>query len=231
MKVALFGDIHGFVAGTDLLVIDLFRHLVREVESDLALQVGDMCLYRSLDRPVYMIYGNNDSPRSLAEIAAGQREIANLHNIQTGQVLAFEDGAETLRVAGLNGGFDPGDYAGQPDPFLPPDLIANFSRADVEQCLGLDQIDIMLVHGCPAGLGFGREPDHGIPPIREVLDAVRPGYLFCGHSHFFREVEHNGTRVVSLATVDAEYYTLDTQTGTLERHPIAKDELRRRGWI
>ena len=231
MKVALYGDIHGFVPGTDLLVIDLFRRLVAAVECDLALQVGDMCIYRSLDRPVYMIYGNNDSPRSLAEIEAGKREIANLHNIKTGQVLTFENGREAIRVAGLNGGFDPADYAGQSDPTIPPDLIANFSRADVERCLSLREIDIMLVHGCPAGLGFGREPDHGIPPIREVLDAVRPRFMFCGHSHFYREVEHAGTRVVSLATVDNEYYTLDTLSGSLTRHPITRDDLRARGWV
>ena len=133
MKVALFGDIHGFVPGTDLLVIELFRRLVATVECDLALQVGDMCLYRSLDRPVYMIYGNNDSPRSLAEIEAGKREVANLHNIKTGQVLTFQKDDEVIRVSGLNGGFDPADYAGESDPTMPPDLIANFSRADVER--------------------------------------------------------------------------------------------------
>ncbi|HEX2170892.1 MAG TPA: metallophosphoesterase family protein [Dehalococcoidia bacterium] len=231
MKVALYGDIHGYVPGTELLVIDLFRRLVAEVECDLALQVGDMCLYRPLDRPVYMIYGNNDSPRSLADIEAGRRDVPNLHNLKTGEVLTVQAGEERIRLAGLNGGFDPSDYAGQSDPFMPPDLIANFSRADVEKCLGLRDIDIMLVHGTPSGLGFGREPDHAVPALREVMDAVRPRYLFCGHAHFYREVEHEGTRVVSLATVDTEYYTLDTQTGDLARFPVTKEDLRARGWI
>lgn len=229
MKVALYGDIHGFVAGTDLLVIDLFRNLVGGVASDVALQVGDMCLYRSLDRPVYMIYGNNDSPRSLAEIEAGKRDIQNLHTIKNGEVLTFKHAGETIRVAGLNGGFDPADYRGESD--LPPDLVANFSRADLEACLGLRDIDILLVHGTPAGLGFGREPDHAVPALRELLDAVRPKYLFCGHAHFYREVQHAGTRVISLATVDNEYYTLDTKTAAWERHPITREDLRAKGWI
>lgn len=229
MKVAIYGDIHGYVEGTELLVIDLFRNLVAEVESDVALQVGDMCLYRSLARPVYMIYGNNDSPRSLAEIAAGQRDVQNLVNIKNGEVLTFAVDGETLRVAGLNGGFDPADYAGDSD--LPPDLVANFSRADLEACLDLRDIDILLVHGTPAGLGFGREPDHAIPALRELMDAVRPRYLVCGHAHFFREVKHSGTRVISLATVDNEYYTLDTKRDVFERHPITREMLRARGWI
>lgn len=231
MKVAIFGDIHGYVPGTELLVIDLFRRLVAEVDHDLALQVGDMCIYRSLDRPVYMIYGNNDSPRSLADIEAGRRDVANVHNLKNGQVLEVERGGEKLRVAGLNGGFDPADYAGQSDPFIPSDLIANFSRADLEQCLGLRDIDILLVHGTPAGLGFGREPDHAVPALRELMDAVRPKYMFCGHAHFYREAEHAGTRVISLATVDNEYSILDTHPGDLARFPITKDDLRARGWI
>lgn len=231
MKVALFGDIHGFVEGTELLVIELFRRLVAEVECDLALQVGDMCNYRSLDRPVYMIYGNNDSPRSLAEIADGRRDIQNVCNLATGEVRTFEHAGESLQVAGLNGGYDPSDYAGNSDPCLPPDLIANFSRADLERCLPLRGIDILLVHGTPAGLGFGDDPQFGIAPLRELLDAVRPRYMFCGHAHFFREVDHAGSRVVSLATVDKEYYILDTERDGLERHPITREGLRARGWI
>jgi hypothetical protein len=80
-------------------------------------------------------------------------------------------------------------------------------------------IDILLAHGCPAGLGLGREPDHAVPALRQVLDALQPTYMFCGHAHFFRYVRHGPTHVYVLAQLLDEYYILDTATQQLERIP------------
>ena len=80
-------------------------------------------------------------------------------------------------------------------------------------------VDILLAHGCPAGLGLGREPDHAVPALRQVLDALQPTYMFCGHAHFFRYVQHGPTHVYVLAQLLEEYYMLDTSTQQLERIP------------
>ena len=92
-------------------------------------------------------------------------------------------------------------------------------RSDVEKCLSLRQVDIFLAHGCPAGLGYGREPDYGVPAIRDILDTVQPRLMFCGHAHFFREAHTASSTVYSLNQLKDEYYILDTGSGRLECFP------------
>jgi Icc-related predicted phosphoesterase len=218
MRVAIFGDIHGWFEPTQQPTIAYFQDVVAALDCDLMLQVGDMCHYRSLARPVYWIYGNNDWPPAIADIEAGRREVHNLRHIKTGQLVTVTVGPETLVVAGLNGAYDP--LYSDARAADPADLAGAsfFTQADVEVMLALQgqQIDILLAHGCPAGLGLGREPDHAVPALRRILDALQPAYMFCGHAHFFRHVRHHGTDVYVLAQLLDEYYLLDTVTGHLE---------------
>jgi Icc-related predicted phosphoesterase len=81
----------------------------------------------------------------------------------------------------------------------------------------LRHIDVFLVHGCPAGLGYGREPDHGVPAMRAILDVVQPRLMLCGHAHMFREAHTATSTVYALNQLKDEYYILDTATWTLER--------------
>ena len=221
MRVAIFGDIHGWFEPTQQPTIDYFRSVVASLECDLMLQVGDMCHYRSLARPVYWIYGNNDWPPAIADIEAGRRVVHNLRHIKTGQPLLLTAGEETLCVAGLNGAYDP-LYSEMPDADgNDPAQSGFFSRSDVAAMLALrgTPIDILLTHGCPAGLGLGREPDHAVPALRQILDAIQPAYMFCGHAHFFRYVRHGPSHVFVLAQLQDECYVLDTKTQQLERIP------------
>ncbi|MBI4641021.1 MAG: metallophosphoesterase [Candidatus Tectomicrobia bacterium] len=217
MKIGIFGDIHGFVPHTSIMQIDFFKELCDSLDTDLNLQVGDMSHYRSLAKMVYWIYGNNDSLTAIREIESGTRDIKNLRNIKTAEVLTFTKENEVITVSGLNGAYEFIYYPKKRSEMVGEDLGRFFVQEDVEQCLHLRNIDIFLVHGCPAGLGFGREPDHGVPAIREILDHVKPAFMFCGHAHFFKEVEYNGTRIYSLKMVGEEYYILDTKTGVLEQ--------------
>jgi Icc-related predicted phosphoesterase len=221
MRVAIFGDIHGWFEPTQQPTIDYFRSVVASLECDLMLQVGDMCHYRSLARPVYWIYGNNDWPPAIADIEAGRRVVHNLRHIKTGQPLLLTAGEETLCVAGLNGAYDP-LYSEMPDADgNDPAQSGFFSRSDVAAMLALrgTPIDILLTHGCPAGLGLGREPDHAVPALRQILDALQPAYMFCGHAHFYRYVRHGPSHVFVLAQLQDECYVLDTKTQQLERIP------------
>jgi Icc-related predicted phosphoesterase len=221
MRVGIFGDIHGWFEPTRQPTIEYFQAVVAALECDLMLQVGDMCHYRSLARPVYWIYGNNDWPPAIAEIEAGRRDVRNLRHLKTGQRTLVQVGDETLWVAGLNGAYDPlySESAGANS--TDPEGASFFSRDDVAAMLALcgHPVDILLTHGCPAGLGLGREPDHAVPALRQMLDALQPAYMFCGHAHFFRAVQHGPSQVFVLAELRDEYYILDTATQRLERIP------------
>ena len=124
-----------------------------------------------------------------------------------------------MRIAGLNGAYDPLYDDLDPSEPRPVESMAYLVREDVDKCLPLRQIDVFLAHGCPAGLGYGREPDYGVPAIREILDAVQPRVMFCGHAHFYREARSGPSAVYSLAELKHEYYVFDTATGALERFP------------
>ena len=221
MRVAIFGDIHGWFEPTQQPTSEYFRDLVGELECDLMLQVGDMCQYRSLARPVYWIYGNNDWPPAIADIEAGRRDVQNLRHLKTGQRMTVTVGDEALSVAGLNGAYDPLYSEAFEDHRMDPTSAGFFSRGDVAAMLNMrgQPIDILLTHGCPAGLGLGREPDHAVPALRHILDALQPAYMFCGHAHFFRYVRHGPSHVYVLAQLQEEYYILDTLSQELERFP------------
>jgi hypothetical protein len=221
MRVAVFGDIHGWFEPTQQPTIAYFQDVVATLDCDLMLQVGDMCQYRSLERPVYWIYGNNDWPPAIADIESGRRDVRNLHNLKTGRVLTISAGDETLHVAGLNGAYDPLYSEALAAHRTDPAAAGFFTQADIDAMLGLrgQRIDILLAHGCPAGLGFGREPDHAVPALKQVLDALQPSYMFCGHAHFFRYVRHGPSHVYALAQLLDEYYILETKTQQLERLP------------
>jgi Icc-related predicted phosphoesterase len=221
MRVAIFGDIHGWFTPTQQPTIEYFQDVVATVDCDLMLQVGDMCHYRSLARPVYWIYGNNDWPPAIAEIEAGRRDVRNLRHLKTAAAVTISVDDETLCVAGLNGAYDPLYSEMLEADGSDPEAASFFTRADVNAMLAMrgQRIDILLAHGCPAGLGFGREPDHAVPALRQVLDALHPAYMFCGHAHLYRHVQHGATHVYALAQLLDEYYVLDTSTQQLERIP------------
>ncbi len=215
MRVVIFGDIHGYVPGFDILTIDLVRRVVDLLEVDVILQVGDMCSYNPFSKPVYWIYGNRDSIRMINALEKGTVDIKNLIHIRTGEVLTFLAPGEKLTVSGLNGAYEPIYYDYNREE-LGEEGLGCFTASDVKKCLELRNIDIFLVHGCPAGLGFGREPDHGVPAISQILEEVRPRYMFCGHAHFFHKAEYKGCKVYSLELANREYYVLDTASDQLE---------------
>lgn len=219
MRLGILGDIHGYLPGSNTRAIDFAVHLSETLDVDAFLQVGDMCHYLSFARPVYWILGNNDWADVIRQIESGERPLQNLHHIKTGAIHTLEHGDEQVRIAGLNGAFDPFYYDLEDGPERPLESLAFFLKTDVEKCLQLRHVDIFLVHGCPSGLGYGREPDYSVPAIREVLDAVQPRLMFCGHAHFFKKATTSSSTVYALNQLRDEYYILDTQSDELEHYP------------
>lgn len=219
MRLGVLGDIHGYVRGTEVRAIDFAVKLTETLAVDAFVQVGDMCHYPSFGRPVYWILGNNDWPGIIPQVETGARPLAHFHHIKTGEVVTLSQGTDSVRLAGLNGAYDGLYYDLPDDEQRPEDSLAFFLRSDVEKSLTLQNIDIFLVHGCPAGLGYGQEPDYGVPAIREILDKVQPRVMFCGHAHFFREARTMTSTVYSLDQLKEEYYIFDTRDGCLEHFP------------
>jgi len=215
MKVLVFGDVHGLVGQDDIPVIEVIVDVVSRTDADLILQLGDLGGYRAFPKPVHWIFGNNDSITLTRACLEGKPPVENLIHIKTGEVLCFSSGEESIALSGLNGAYDPLYFDDATDELDNPGY---FKKEDAGKCLQLKNIDLFLAHGCPSGLGFGREPDHGNPSIRKILDAVRPRYMFCGHGHFFRQVKYGRSTVVSLDEVRREYYTLDTISGDLKAY-------------
>jgi len=207
MRILILGDIHGYTGTADIPTIDIAVYIVNQTDADVVLQVGDMGGYRPFSKPVYWIFGNNDSLSLMKTDDTDAAYIPNLNNIKTGEVLTFSSGEERITVSGLNGAYDPLYYDFDRNKL---DDLGYYTEGDVEKCLHLRDIDIFLAHGCPSGLGLGREPDHAVPAIRKILDRVKPRYMFCGHGHFYKKVKHCGCTIVSLELVNKEYYILDT---------------------
>jgi Icc-related predicted phosphoesterase len=219
MKLGILGDIHGYLPGSNMMSIEYAVELTQTLQVDAFLQVGDMCHYRSFAQPVYWILGNNDWADVVRQVESGERPLQNLHHIKTGEVITLEKDGEQVRIAGLNGAYDSLYYELEDGPERPPESLPFFLRSDVDRSLMLRDIDIWLAHGCPAGLGYGREPDYSVSAIREILDAVQPRFMFCGHAHYYKEARTNASTVYALNQLKDEYYILDTATGILEAFP------------
>jgi len=217
MRLGIFGDVHGYARGSDILTIEVMKALVASLDIDAALQVGDLCTYSPFAKPVYWIYGNRDFIDMINTVELGQDEIENLIHIKTGEVTTISSPGEQLTISGLNGAYEPIYYDYEPRELMEFGVAGHFVRADIEKCLNMGPVDILLAHGCPAGLGFGREPDHAVAQIRQILDRVRPRYMFCGHAHYFRCADYQRGKVYSLAPASDEYYILDTATGELAK--------------
>ena len=215
MKILILGDIHGYTSTLDIPTVDIAVDIVDRIDADFVLQVGDMGGTRNFSKPVYWIFGNNDSVALMKPGEPGFPSMKNLHNIKTGEILTLGAGGEQVRIAGLNGAYDPLYVDYNRDNL---DDLGYFTMGDVEKCLHLAEVDIFLAHGCPSGLDLGREPDHAVPAIRNILDRVKPRYMFCGHGHFFKKKVHEGSRIFSLDLVNREYYTLDTRTDAFMIH-------------
>jgi len=219
MKLGILGDIHGYLPGSNMMSIEYAVELTQTLQVDAFLQVGDMCHYRSFAQPVYWILGNNDWADVVRQVESGERPLENLHHIKTGEVITLEKDGEQVRIAGLNGAYDSLYYELEDGPERPLESLAFFLRSDVDRSLMLRDIDIWLAHGCPAGLGYGREPDYSVSAIREILDAVQPRFMFCGHAHYYKEARTDASTVYALNQLKDEYYILDMATGILEAFP------------
>jgi Icc-related predicted phosphoesterase len=143
---------------------------------------------RSFGRPLYFIGGNNeDFDRLEAQPDGGE--------LAPG--VSYLGHSGSARLGGLEVAFLSGIYA--PKHFRAPRLpVTNretakqagyFREREVEALAKVERPDLMLVHEWPRGLFFRNaqgkvdRPWLGNPITRKLVEAMRPKWLLCGHSH------------------------------------------------
>lgn len=183
-------------------------------DADLALQLGDL-LHYDLPDPTWFIAGNNEDLDVIEALRHGESP-TGVSNANLLASTAVE--LEGRRIAGLSGNHAPTQYGKSRDD-LPPARRRHFVRDDVERAKQLDDVDVLLVHEAPHGMGFEEEYDVGCTHIDELVEAVEPALCLVGHHHEHVEGRFGETRVVGLEPVWESYYELDSETFDLERYP------------
>jgi Icc-related predicted phosphoesterase len=222
MRIGALADIHG---NFDAMIQAMERHPDVPVwicVGDLASRTG---AYPEPPAPLYWIKGNNEDFERIAGWEAGSPQPRNLHFIRNGTAVAVGP----LRVAGLGGTFAP-TWFETPAARLPhtprDDKRRHFVREEVEACLRMRGIDILMTHEAPRPFVIVDEPrpgrrarrrDAGKPAINDVLAAMQPTLHLCGHHHRFLETEREGVRSVCIDRVNRSYLLIDAATLAYEK--------------
>jgi Icc-related predicted phosphoesterase len=181
--------------------------------------------------PLYWINGNNDD----FDFIAGGAPLPNLHYIANG-TLAVVHG---VRVTGLGGTFAP-TWFERPAAELPParpvrgvqkpflqrdDKRRHFVREELERCVSLAPIDVLLTHEAPRPFPVARTGgppiDAGKTPINQLLTALRPRLHLFGHHHRFADTVRQGVRSICLDLVSRSYLLIDGDTLACHTHESA----------
>jgi len=232
MLIGAVADIHGNFDA-------MRRAMARHPDVPAWLCVGDLAsragAYPEPIAPLYWIKGNNENFDRIAEWEAGARQPRNLHLVPNGTAQRVGP----LRVAGLGGTFAPTwfDTAAAKLPHRPrDDKRRHFVREEVEACMRMRGIDVLLTHEAPRPFILDVQPstraaspgapspgeprpgsrprrhDAGKPAINAVLQAMQPRLHLCGHHHRFSETVREGVRSVCIDRVNRAYLLIDVDT-------------------
>jgi hypothetical protein len=231
MRVAVFGDIHGhWIAFRDAILalqaespFDLVLQVgdaqpIRD-EQDLAyLPVPER--YRSLGDyalldgpwpvPTLFIGGNHEPFNVLEAMTEGGFLQPNQEYLGRAGCRTFGD----LRIAGLGGVLSPRaiDRPRLPWPFPPQQAreASYYRRADLAKVAAFGKVDILLLHEWPTQMAKARSSDWprhwenvGSEPLGELVDKLRPSFVFCGHMHHAAKVQTGSTTIVALDVLRA----------------------------
>jgi lariat debranching enzyme len=178
--------------------------------------LGDFHRLLSWDRvpvPTAFIAGNHEAFRWLDGYADGFELLPGLGCLGRFGVRR----AGPILVAGLSGIFHP-EWFGRPRDLSdggrrfrrPGRATAYFRLPDLENLTRrLDSPpDVLLLHDWPAGL-VPAQARRGNGPARELVEALRPQWVFCGHHHVHAAAtiphpDGTATRVVALGVFGGE---------------------------
>ncbi|HLU43043.1 MAG TPA: metallophosphoesterase [Microthrixaceae bacterium] len=168
---------------------------LRELEVDLVLGAGDLpfdyleYVASAADRPVLFVPGNHDPAQPLPRltrrgtwvndgIPAWDLRPWGGRNVDTD--VTVESG---LRVAGLGGCVR---YRPGPNQYDQRQFARRARRLLRRVRRSGGQVDVLLTHAPPAGLGDGDDAaHHGVEVLHDVLDKLQPTWHLHGHIHPF----------------------------------------------
>lgn len=173
---------------------------------------------RQLVRPLLFIGGNNEDFEALHPHPGGAALPGGCEYLGRAGLRAFEGGPRILFLSGILAPkhFDrpleaprTKETFKQAGYFRKPEVEALFAQAAAQT----DPVDLMLVHEWPKGLvkrskdrslRAYRFPWIGNPVARELVERVRPAWLWAGHSHvpYAASVAHPDGRVTRVACLD-----------------------------
>ncbi len=222
MLIGAVADIHGNFEA-------LSAALARHPDVRFWVCVGDVAsrsgAYPEPSAPLYWIKGNNENFDRIAAFEAGRDAVPNLHFIPNGTATSVGP----LRVAGLGGTYAPTWFT-TPAASLPhtprDDKRRHFVREEVEACIRLKHVDVLLTHEAPRPFILADDPapdkalrrrDAGKSAINEVLTALKPRLHLCGHHHRFVETEREGVRSVCIDRINRSYLLIDAETLEYEK--------------
>ena len=114
-----------------------------------------------------------------------------------------------------------------PYPISRRRLATYYNSEDLNEATGFGKTDILLLHEWPSLMNGARNkawPSHwgtvGSEPLTELIELLRPKYVFCGHMHAPAEYQNGRTQIVCLSDFHCDpidsFVVLDTLTWKCE---------------
>ncbi len=207
MIVAVFGDVHGDLAGMYGLCQQWEMERGRGI--DLVLQTGDMGLWRAVDEmdkadrreferrkgqltthgylmgekepPIetWLVHGNNENFALLPQCENQPVDpFGRIVFLGPGAVREFRKGREAIRVAGLGGM----EYRFGKYPIHEKGRVQKYLHApSLEQLKEEASVDVLLLHEAPFNKGLRNKFPTGSKRITELIQALKPRFAFFGH--------------------------------------------------
>lgn len=188
----------------------------RAADASVALQTGDLDHY-DLPIPTYFVAGLQEELDVIDALRLGRVQSPSVANVHLLASTAVE--VEGLRIGGLSGTYSDAHFS-RPRSRLHRDHRRHFTRREVERASKLD-VDVFLLYEPPPTL-IDSDPDaalhSGCRSIEKLLATIRPSLCLVGGLGHHAETHLGDTKIVSLAPIDEQFYTLDPETLSLTRH-------------
>ena len=227
--VAAIGDIHGRFIRVEGWLRELAAVQGRPVE--LAIAVGDLETFVESEAPLRkrtkragaaefgpFARGERQLPCPLVFVGGNNEDFASLHAMPDGGPLspqvrylgrAGEAELAGTRIGFLSGIFAPTSFERPVEPPTNLDLArraGHFRAQEVARVLALGHVELLLLHDWPRGISGrtrdGPPPFWGNAPARQLVEALHPEWVLCGHQHRAWAASIGSSRIACLAEAE-----------------------------
>lgn len=217
MYLAIFGDVHG---NLDSMYDYVERWEQKHGKISAILQVGDLGVFLPggpFDKATRLYARKDPTELGCIEYVVGQKEATHLtvfvrgnhedfdflfkngntyidpykkiRHLKSGELFTFNEEQKVISVCGLGGIFCPVEKRGNPD-------ISRkyFTDQEIESLLYLEgyDLDILLFHEAPKGMGDHGHPLTGSEEITLIIERLQPYFAFYGHYKYPPEPTYIG---------------------------------------